>query len=251
VGSSATLGGTGTVNGIQTAVGSFVAPGSVPTTAGTLTANGATGAILAGSTVVLDINSASADRLASTATGVVVRSGATLTLNLTSAGALGQVYIIVSSSAGFGGTTFANAAPGSDILVGGRVYRVTYSGTAVTLTDEGTLSALMFVQQPTTTVHDATISPAPTVAVLDQAGNIVTSANALLITLAIGSNPSGGTLSGTVSQTTVKGIATFAGLSIDKVVVGYTLIASTSSLPFVASVSFNIVPGTAVRYVVS
>ncbi len=46
------------------------------------------------------------------------------------------------------------------------------------------------------------------------------------ITLAIGSNPGTGTLSGTATQPAVAGVATFGDLSINKIANGYTLTAS-------------------------
>jgi hypothetical protein len=43
------------------------------------------------------------------------------------------------------------------------------------------------------------------------------------VTLSLGVNPSGGTLSGTLTVTVVNGVATFSDLAIDRAGVGYTL----------------------------
>jgi hypothetical protein len=52
------------------------------------------------------------------------------------------------------------------------------------------------------------------------------------VTVAIGTNPSGGTLSGTLTQTTNgSGVATFGNLSINNSGLGYTLVATTSPTP--------------------
>src|SRR5262249_26610949 len=82
------------------------------------------------------------------------------------------------------------------------------------------------------------ITPAVTVEILDQFGNLTSSSAS--VTMAIGTNPSGGTLSGTTTQTASGGIATFNDLSINNVGNGYTLTASSSGLTGSTSSSFNI-----------
>ena len=80
------------------------------------------------------------------------------------------------------------------------------------------------------------ISPAVQVSVQDAFGNTVTSSGAS-ITVAIGTNPGGGTLSGTATVSASSGVATFSNLSIDKTGTGYTLTAA-SALRNKASLSF-------------
>ena len=81
-------------------------------------------------------------------------------------------------------------------------------------------------------------------AIEDASGNIETGDTTTKISLAIGSNPSGGTLTGGSAVTVVSGTATFAGLSIDKVGTGYTLTASsTPAYTPATSTAFNITPG--------
>jgi hypothetical protein len=59
--------------------------------------------------------------------------------------------------------------------------------------------------------------------------------------LSLGTNPSGGTLSGTRSVTVVHGVATFSDLSIDVAGLGYTLHAGMGGgLPDLDSNPFNI-----------
>jgi hypothetical protein len=61
------------------------------------------------------------------------------------------------------------------------------------------------------------------------------------VSLAIGTNPAGGTLSGGSAVTVASGIATFSGLSIDTAGTGYTLTASsTPSYTAATSAAFNI-----------
>jgi hypothetical protein len=98
---------------------------------------------------------------------------------------------------------------------------------------------LLFLQQPTDTAAGQTISPV-IVEVVDQFGNVETSDNSDTITLSIGVNPSGGTLSGTLTLTVVNGVATLSDLSIDLAGMGYTLHATSGSLTAADSTAFNV-----------
>ena len=83
-----------------------------------------------------------------------------------------------------------------------------------------------------------------TVAVEDANGNVETADNATTVSLAIGTNPGGGTLTGGSAVTVASGIATFPGLSINKAGTGYTLTASsTPSYTAATSAAFNVTPG--------
>jgi hypothetical protein len=102
----------------------------------------------------------------------------------------------------------------------------------------GPATGLAFGQQPTTTASSASITPAVTVRIVDAGGILVNStAN---VTLAISTNPSSGTLSGTTTQAAIAGFATFSNLSINNVGTGYTLAASSSTLTGATSNAFNI-----------
>jgi hypothetical protein len=60
------------------------------------------------------------------------------------------------------------------------------------------------------------------------------------VTISIGANPSGGTLSSSLTLTVSGGIATFDDLSIDITGDGYTLHATTTGLADADSVAFSI-----------
>src|SRR6185503_12982381 len=81
-------------------------------------------------------------------------------------------------------------------------------------------------------------------AVQDSFGNTVTTSSAS-IAVAIGTNPGGGTLSGTTTATAVSGVASFSNLSINKVGTGYTLTAASAPLTGATSAGFTITPTTA------
>jgi hypothetical protein len=102
----------------------------------------------------------------------------------------------------------------------------------------GAPTHLAFLQQPTSSAAGATIAPAVTVQLLDAFNNVSNVAST--VTLAIGTNPSGGVLSGTTTAAAVAGTATFATLSIDKPGPGYTLVASSAGLPSLTSAPFDI-----------
>ncbi len=103
---------------------------------------------------------------------------------------------------------------------------------------------LAFGVQPASTVAGVAISPAVTVQVLDQFNNLVTT-DTSNVTVAIGTNPGGGTLSGTATVAAVGGVATFSTLSINKAGTGYTLTASDGALTGATSGAFNITPAAA------
>jgi hypothetical protein len=111
-----------------------------------------------------------------------------------------------------------------------------------TLTEvAGAASKLAFGTQPSSVGYGQPITPAVTVKILDQYGNLKTNSNAS-VTIAIGSNPASGTLSGTTTVTATNGIATFSTLSINNIGNGYTLTANASGLTGVTSIAFNINP---------
>jgi hypothetical protein len=114
------------------------------------------------------------------------------------------------------------------------------TGSASVSVNPAAADHLLFLQQPTDTPAGQTISPV-VVEVVDQFGNVETSDNSDTITLSLGSNPSGGTLSGTLSLTVVNGAAIYSDLSIDLAGAGYTLHASLGGdLPDMDSNPFTI-----------
>jgi len=160
------------------------------------------------------------------------------------------------------GTGFTTRLKGFGNLTEDRVATTTgsYAGTA---TQDGTTWAMQlvafrvasgaagpptklgFVQGPSNTAAGNAITPAVTVAVEDANGNIETSDNATQVSLVIGTNPTGGTLSGGSAVTVASGIAIFSGLSINTAGTGYTLTASsTPSYTAATSKAFNITTGT-------
>ncbi|MGH7614526.1 MAG: leishmanolysin-related zinc metalloendopeptidase [Gemmatimonadales bacterium] len=105
----------------------------------------------------------------------------------------------------------------------------------------GPAAALTFTVQPTNTTVGSAIAPAVEVSVVDSFGNIVISAQDP-VAVALGANPGGATLTGTIQVNALNGVAAFSSLTIDRSAVGYTLSAVATGLPGVTSAPFTVSP---------
>src|SRR6059058_4064826 len=106
---------------------------------------------------------------------------------------------------------------------------------------------LAFIQQPGNVMAGHQISPAVKLRAEDAHGNNVARFTGN-VTVALGNNPGGATLSGTTTVAAVDGDATFYDLSLDKTGTGYTLAASVSGGALVAtSAAFDVAPGAATQ----
>ena len=112
----------------------------------------------------------------------------------------------------------------------------------------GAPAQLTITRPPQNTAAGVTFNPSVQVAIQDAGGNTVGSATDA-VSLSIDANPTGGALSGTVTVNAVNGVATFPGLSIDKVGSGYTLAAAATGLTGDTSPPFDILAGGANRLV--
>jgi fibronectin-binding autotransporter adhesin len=131
VNGTGTLGGTGTVNGtITMAAGGTIAPGLSGVSIGTLLAKTTT--MHASSIYSVDLSGASSADLLSAA-GQTVTCAGTLTVASNASPAVGNAYTII--SAGTVSGTFSGLANNAVFAQGGRLYRITYTATTVTVTD--------------------------------------------------------------------------------------------------------------------
>jgi len=101
------------------------------------------------------------------------------------------------------------------------------------------LGRLVFMVQPSGAEANIAFNPAIVVAIQDTLGNALSNATNT-VTLAIGTNPTGGTMAGTMSVPAVNGIATFGDVKLDKKGSGYTLTAATTLFIPATSAPFNI-----------
>jgi hypothetical protein len=103
----------------------------------------------------------------------------------------------------------------------------------------------VFATQPSDVTAGGSITPPVVVEVRDLQGNVDATFSGL-VTIAIGINAGGGTLSGG-SVNAVAGVATFANLIIDKSGIGYTLRASATGVTTGVSNPFTVTAGAAAR----
>jgi hypothetical protein len=101
-------------------------------------------------------------------------------------------------------------------------------------------SALQFSVEPAGAAAGGTM-PAVQVTALTTSGVTDTSFVGTVM-IAIGTNPSAGSLGGITSVAAAAGVATFNNLTISKAGNGYTLVASSSGLTSATSSTFDITP---------
>src|SRR5687768_198375 len=78
-----------------------------------------------------------------------------------------------------------------------------------------TATRLSFTDQPQSGIKDSALPTTVRVSVLDQSGTVLSSATTS-ISLALGANPGGASLAGPTSASAVNGVASFAGLKLDR-----------------------------------
>ncbi len=109
----------------------------------------------------------------------------------------------------------------------------------------GTPTKLVFTTQPGGGTGGTAWATQPVIQIQDAASQIAVQSNGA-VTLAIGTNPGGGTLTCTANPLgATNGVAAFAGCRINKAGTGYTLTASASGVSGTTSSAFNITLGTA------
>ena len=172
----------------------------------------------------------------------------------------GDVTVAIGTNPGastLGGTATVKAVNGVATFSGltlnkpGTGYTLTFSSaslasatTAAFNIVAGDAAKLVFGPMPAAADVGIAIAPPIQVSAQDSSGNTVTSFTGA-VTVAIGANTGGGTLSGTLTRNAVAGIATFNDLSINKKGSSYTLVASATGLIGGTSAAFNMAPGVA------
>ncbi|HET7250071.1 MAG TPA: hypothetical protein VFI79_09515 [Gemmatimonadales bacterium] len=233
-------------------------------TAGALTATSSAFSILAGTATKLQFTV----QPGSTGAGAIISPPVQVTAldagGNTATGFTGNVTMAIGTNPAGGtlsGTLTVGAAAGvatfTDLSINKLGTGYTLKATATALTSAtsapfnivvGTATQLAFTVQPSTTTAGATITPAVKVTARDAQGNTVTSFSGN-VTIAIGSNPGGGSLSGTKTVAAAAGVATFSDLSINRNGTGYTLTAASSGLAGATSNTFTINPGPVIALV--
>jgi subtilase family serine protease len=117
------------------------------------------------------------------------------------------------------------------------------TGSVTVTVGAASASQLVFGVPPSNAAAGVAISPAVTVKVEDQYGNLVSSDNTDQVTLALGANPGGATLGGSTA-TVSGGVATFSSLTVSAAGTGYTLTAAAAGLAGATSQAFNVSANT-------
>lgn len=263
--SAGTLSGTTTVaaaNGVATFTGLSIDKAGV----GYVLSAAATG-VTSGSSASITVVAASAVSLAFTTQPVNTTAGTAFTVAVAARDAQGNAAayagdVTVSISEGSGtagaqlfGTLTVAAANGVATVPG---LRVDKAGTGYTLTamtsglSSATSASFAVASSPAAILAlVAPIETTPagasfgiTVVAKDTLGNTATDFTGN-VTLSIGNNPSGGTLSGTTTVAAVNGVATLMGLSIDKAGEGYTLTATATGVTPATSAAISVTAGSA------
>lgn len=174
------------------------------------------GALLAGGTVAWSVTTTPVTGVADAIQPLNPQSGQTgasgSTVTTFKAGTTGGTATLTASSAGISATATVTVIP----------------------------PHLVFIQQPVTQTAGVPFVQPVLVAIEDVSGNTINTATNS-VTLAIGANPGGGSLSGTTTVAAVNGIATFTDLKINTADDGYTLTASATGLTGTTSSAFAVV----------
>jgi hypothetical protein len=210
--------------------------------------------------VSIDSNNAT-----SIGTNEIAKAGDTVTLSLTADETIGTptVAFTVNGAPASGSATVTNTSGSnwtatftlaSGDTVGTVAFTIDFSdtagnvGTQVTSTSDSSSVTfdkppkLVFATQPVGAGAETTFNTQPVVAIQDYLGNTVTSSTApVTISITPSTGAAEATLSGTTTVNAVNGVATFAGLSINKLGVYYTLTATSPNLASATSSTLAVV----------
>jgi len=126
----------------------------------------------------------------------------------------------------FSGLTLTQAASGYTLGVSS-IGLSAATSSAITVTPAAATQVVITQQPPASVVVNAQFGLQASVE--DAYGNVVTSASNT-VKVALENNPTGAKLGGTLSMKASKGVATFSGLTLNKVGTGYTLQVTSSGL---------------------
>ena len=162
---------------------------------------------------------------------------------------LGGALTISATSgvASFSGVTLNKVGSGYTLAVtSGTLTSATSSSISVT---SGTATQLLITTQPASTVT-AGSGFGFTVTAEDAEGNVATGFTGSE-TVALASNPGSSTLGGTLTVSAASGIATFSGLTLNKVGSEYTLAVTSGTLTSATSGAISVTPGTATQLLIT
>jgi hypothetical protein len=170
----------------------------------------------------------------------VTATGYTGTASVASTDAQGVVPPTITFAAGVATTTVELRTLGTQTVTVTDLADSTITGTGTTSVTAGAPARLDFSVQPAGAVAGVAIAPSVRVQISDAFGNLTGATDA--VTVALGANPGGDTLAGTLTANAVAGVATFSDLVLDVAAAGYTLVASSGTYDGATSEPFTIDP---------
>ena len=155
------------------------------------------------------------------------------------------VATAVSGVATFSGLSVDKAGVGYTLIASDAADGLPSAASSAFTVVPGPPSKLAFTIQPSNA--GAGIGPTFQVAVQDASGNL-TPTTGYVVTVAIGTNPSAGVLTGTATAASRGGVATFTGLGVAAIGAGYTLVATDTpdGLAAATSAPFDVTAPTIV-----
>ena len=178
-------------------------------------------------------------------------AGTTVMFAVVTGGGSISVTSAVTNASGIASTVWTlGATPGAQSI---SATSVGLAGSPATINATATVTLPHFIvttQPGVTQTAGVNITPAFVVAARDPSNNPIPTFTGN-VTVSIGTNPPGGTLSGTLTVAAVAGVATFSAFSIDKAAAGYTLVASAAGYTSVTSSAFAIAAGAATTMAIS
>jgi hypothetical protein len=173
--------------------------------------------------------------------------GVTVTFAVTGGGGSVGTPSAITDANGRAQTTWLLGA-----LVGAQSVSATVAGIATPASFTATASSagatqMQFAIGPSTVTAGIPISPAPVVVATDALGATVTSFTGP-ITLALGANPGGATLGGTLTVNAVGGVATFNNVRLNRTGAAYTLAASSPGLTGTTSAGFTVIAAPPIAF---
>ncbi len=225
---------TGITNSPQTVTASLTITAGAPTHLVFTTQPPATGSGALSPSVTVAVEDA-ANNIVTTATTSV-----TMAIGVNAGGSTLGGTTTVAAVAGV--ATFSNLTldkSGSNYTIVASAAGLTSATSSVFNIVVAAASQLAFTAQPTNITAGGVITPAVAVTIRDGSGNKVVGATNS-VTIAIGTNPAGGTLGGTLTVAAVAGVATFSNLTLNNVGTGYTLVAASAGLTGQTSSAFSV-----------
>ncbi|HJQ64957.1 MAG TPA: hypothetical protein VJ816_01200, partial [Gemmatimonadales bacterium] len=202
----------------------------------------------AGATIAPAVTVDIEDALGNRVTGVAANVTLSFSVNA-GGGTLSGSAVNQPVNTGTGIATFSDLS----IDASGTGYRLLAASTGLTSAvsqaftiGAGTADHLVFTVSPSNAVAGVAIAPSVKVTALDALGNVdQTYIGSVTVAITAGTGTAGAILSGTATQAAVGGVATFAGLNVDKAGAGYTLSATATGLTGTTSGTFTISPAGA------